>query len=272
MCFDTSNLLSIRIMESVVRTFLTSLVLLVVLLTTGTALADEVQVAVAANFRSCLEELATLFQTRTGHTVQVSVGSTGRHFAQIKAGAPFDIFLAADVQRPRLLEKDGLTVPGSRFTYAQGRLVLWAPGLEFIAGDSLTTILDDPDLTHLALANPRLAPYGYAARQTMEALERWGSLQECLVLGQSVGQAWQFTASGNAQAAFVALAQLDEASRRQALVVPETLHDPINQQAVLLLRGSENPAAQAFLPFLQGDEARAVIAAHGYSMPAPVDF
>jgi len=258
-------------MESVVRAFLFSLVLFGVLLTSGFVSAGEVQVAVAANFRLCLEELVPLFQARTGHTVQVSVGSTGRHYAQIKAGAPFDIFISADVQHPRLLEKGGLTVPESRFTYAQGRLVLWAPGLDVTADDSLTSLLDDPGLTHLALANPRLAPYGYAARQTLRALQRWDRLQDVLVQGQSVGQAWQFTASGNAQAAFVALAQLDETSRQQALLVSEVHHDPINQQAVLLLKGGENPAAQAFLPFLRGDEARAVIAAHGYTLPTPVD-
>ncbi len=254
------------------RAFLAILALFIGLLPNRTALAGEVQVAVAANFRPCLDELVPLFQGQTGHSVHLSVGSTGRHHAQIVAGAPFDVFLAADTRRPALLESSGLTVPGSRFTYARGRLALWAPGLRMSPDATLTTLLGDPDLVRLALANPRHAPYGQAAQQALVALDRWDILAPRLVQGQSVGQTWQFAASGNAQAAFVALAQLDEASRRQAIMVPETLHDPIDQQVVLLVRGSENPAARALIQFLRSDAARCVIRDRGYALPALEDF
>jgi len=151
----------------------------------GVAFCDEVHVAVAANFADCMEELGTLFEQNTGHQLVISRGSTGKHFAQIKAGAPFDVFFAADSARPALLEAEGLTVPGSRFTYAIGELVLW-----------------------MAIANPRLAPYGLAAKQALTSLGIWDELEPRLVMGQSVGQTWQFVATGNAQLGLVAQSQL----------------------------------------------------------------
>ena len=168
----------------------------------GTVFGDEVRVAVASNFADCLEALAPAFEESTGHQVIISRGSTGRHFAQIQSGAPFDVFLAADSLRPTLLEEKGLIVPGSRFTYAEGRLALWIPGAGPEDKRPAADILRAAEFDHLAIANPRLAPYGLAAKQALESMGLWEDLRSRLVMGQNVGQTWQFVASGNAEMGF----------------------------------------------------------------------
>ena len=230
--------------------------------------AERVDVAVAANFAPCLADLAGAFHAATGHDVMAAAGSTGRHHAQILAGAPFDVFLAADSARPRALEASGHAVPGSRFCYAEGALVLWWPAPPSPAPADLRTALDHPDLRHLAVANPRLAPYGAAARQTLVALDAWAGREQARVIGQSVAQAWQFVASGNAQAGLLARSQLADGKGGLVLPVPPALHDPVTQDAVLLTRAENSAAARAFLQFLRGVDAAPIIAAWGYGLPA----
>lgn len=240
---------------------------------TGAVAADSdpepLQIAVAANFAGCLEELAALWSAQGWPAPTLIVGSTGRHFAQIQAGAPFDLFLAADAERPRLLCEAGQALPDSRFPYALGRLMLWAPGLSAAADAPWTAALDDPALAHLAIADPRVAPYGQAARQALQAVGRWEGLQERLVVGRSVGQAWQFVASGAAEAGLLACSQtLAGADPADVRPLPAGLYDPIEQQAVLLTRAGDNVAARAFLAFLRSPAATAVIASFGYDVPA----
>ena len=242
------------------------LTLVILLLATGLR-AEESRVAVAANFRPCLDVLAVQFEKFTGHEVVIASGSTGRHYAQITAGAPFDIFLAADSRRPRELEASGHTISGSRFCYARGVLILWWPAPPTPAPTSLPDALTSSHLKHLALANPRLAPYGEAAREVLQALDLWDSLAPRLVQGQSVGQAWQFVASGNAQAGLVARCQLHGQPTGLVLEIPRTLHAPIIQDAVLLADAEHIDAAREFLTFLRGPSARAVIADFGYELP-----
>jgi molybdate transport system substrate-binding protein len=228
--------------------------------------AADVQVAVAANFQTAMQKIAPAFGRSTGHKLLVAVGSTGRFHAQVRNGAPFQVLLAADDETPARLEKEGLTVPGTRFTYATGRLVLWSatPGLV----DADAAVLRSGSFERLAIADPRLAPYGAAALQVMERQGVLPALRAKLVQGDSVGQAYQFVASGNAALGFVALSQVQEdgrITRGSAWIVPAALHDPLRQDAVLLLPGRDQPAARAFLDFLRGDEARALIRAHGYA-------
>jgi len=250
------------------RVFL-SIILAALIGLPGVALADQVHVAVAANFADCLEKLGTTFAESTGHELVISRGSTGKHFAQIKAGAPFDVFFAADSARPALLEAEGLTVPGSRFTYAIGELVLWMPRAEQSRGQSVVQVLKSPDYRHLAIANPRLAPYGLAAKQALTSLGIWDELEPRLVMGQSVGQTWQFVATGNAQLGLVAQSQLAafEDSPGSWWIIDADLHDPIEQQVVLMLSAAENDAAQKLMDFVRGPEARLIIETCGYTVP-----
>ena len=230
------------------------------------AAAETVHVAVASNFTGALRLLAQSFEKGGAHRVRISAASTGKLYAQIRHGAPYDLFLAADRARPERLEQEGLAVAGSRFTYALGRLVFWAPGREFEGAANV--LLARPDVRRIAIANPRTAPYGLAARQTLEAIGLWQRLQGRLVRGENIGQTFQFIASGAAQMGFVALAQLPEESPRPGyrwLVQPE-LYRPIRQQAVLLRRGADNAAAAAFLAYLRSGEARRLIAGQGYGL------
>ena len=229
---------------------------------------EPLQIAVAANFSSCLEEILVLWEGAGHAPATVIVGSTGRHFAQITHGAPFDVFLAADAERPRRLEAEKLAVPASRFCYAEGQLVLWAPGLEIGPQDAAKEVLRDAPYDHLAIANPRLAPYGRAAQQFLEAIGLWGGLGERLVTGQSVGQAWQFVASGAAEAGLLALSQTKKLEDGHAvLLVPAEFYAPIVQEAVLLERARDNEEAKRFLEFLGTEQAQAVIRAYGYGVP-----
>lgn len=241
--------------------------LLFALLPPHLARAGEVGVAVAANFTAPMRRIAQAFERDTGHKASLSFGSTGRFYAQVKAGAPFQVLLAADAATPQKLEREGLGVPGSRFTYATGRLVLWSatPGLVDGAGQ----VLRNPGSGRIAIADPRLAPYGAAAMETMDNLGLLTALRPRLVQGENIAQAWQFVSTGNAPLGFVALSQVMVDGRidgGSAWIVPERLHAPIRQDAVLLATGKDNAAAAALLAYLRGDTARAIIRAHGYGL------
>jgi len=233
----------------------------------GTARADEATVAVAANFAEVVEELETMFEADTDHTLIVTTGSTGKLYAQIKNGAPFDVFLAADQARPERLEAEGDTVPGARFTYAIGRLTLWSADPERVT-DGLGT-LRAGDFDNLAIANPDLAPYGLAAKQTLQHYALWDDLLDRIVMGQNIGQTFSMVATGNAPLGFVAKSYAlsprnDQPGSRWD--VPIEAYDPIRQDAVILKRAADNPAAQAFADFLRSDKARAVIKRFGYAV------
>jgi molybdate transport system substrate-binding protein len=234
-----------------------------------TALADETQIAVAANFASPARKLAGQFAQRTGHRLALSSGSTAKLYAQIRNGAPFDAFLSADDETPLRMEKERLAVAGSRFTYAVGKLVLWSPKPAMV--DDQGNVLRARAFNRLAIANPRLAPYGAAAKEAMEKLGVWQGLQEKLVQGENIAQTYQFVSSGNADLGFIALSQLPEGSARGAgshWLVPAELHAPLRQDAVLLERGASNGAALAFLEYLRSAPARELIRAHGYEPPS----
>jgi molybdate transport system substrate-binding protein len=224
--------------------------------------ADEIKVAVATNFVGAMNALAERFEETSGHTVLVSSGSTGGHFAQIKNGAPFEAFFAADSERPRLLEAESVAVPGSRFRYAVGRLALWSRRSGYV--DAGGKVLETGDFRHLAIANPELAPYGAAARDVLTGRGLWDRLRARVVTGQDIGQAHSFVQTGNAELGFVAWAQLKQPGRDISgsyWLVPESLHRPIEQEAVLLRDVS---AARAFLEFVKGPEGREIIRSYGY--------
>lgn len=224
------------------------------------AQADDVHVAVAANFTAAMKEIAADFEKSSGHHAVLSFGSTGKLYTQIAhGGAPFEVFLAADQRRPELLEKEGLA--NGRFTYAVGKLVLWSSDVNRAVGEQS---LREGDFDKLAIANPKTAPYGAASVEMMRNLGLYEQLQPKLVLGDSISQTHQFVATGNAQLGFVALAQivLDDSGSRWP--VPDNLYTPIRQDAVLLNRGKDNPAAPALIDYLKSDAARAVIHKFGY--------
>ena len=228
------------------------------------ARADEALVAVASNFAEVAEALEPGFEAGTGHSVTLATGSTGKLYAQITKGAPFDVLLAADQARPERLLAEGHAVAGARFTYATGRLVLWSADPGRVAEDGAAT-LRGGDYDFLAIANPDLAPYGLAARQALTALGLWDKVQPRIVMGQNIGQAFSMVATGNAELGLVAKSQAVSPrndTRGSAWAVPADLHAPIRQDAVLL--DGDNAAARAFLDHLKGDAARAVIARFGY--------
>lgn len=228
--------------------------------------ADEVSIAVAANFTDATREIAPLFEQATGHSTRISYGSTGKLYSQIEHGAPFEVFLAADTRRPLKAEKEGLAVPGSRFVYARGRLALWSAKPDLF--DSGETFLETGTFAHIALANPRTAPYGLAAEQVMQHMGLLGRLTPKLVQGDSIAQTFQFVATGNAEAGFVALAQIKgwKGDAGTLWEIPADYYAPIEQAAVLLRKGESNPAAAAYLEFLKSDAARAVIERYGYGV------
>ena len=234
----------------------------------ATSAAEEVRVAVAANFLATLNEIVTSFERDTGHTAVVSSGSSGKLYAQIKNGAPFDVFFSADVTRPRLLEEEGLAVQGSRFTYAVGRLTLWSPGPTMIEGNGTSMLLRD-DVEHVAIANPRTAPYGAAAKEALQALGLWPQIQDRLVRGENVGQTFHFIFSKNVQLGFVALSQVlapkvNGAGSRWD--VPTHLYAPLRQQAVLLRNDQRHGVARAFLDYVKGATSRSIIERRGYGL------
>jgi molybdate transport system substrate-binding protein len=233
----------------------------------GLAHAGDVQVAVASNFATPMQRIAEAFTRDTGHQMLLSVGASGRFHAQIVNGAPFDVFLSADAETPARLEAAGAAVPGSRFTYAIGRLVLWSARPGFV--DAQGAVLRGGGFRHLALANPKTAPYGAAAQQALRGLGLFDTLRPKFVQGENIAQVQQFVASGNAELGFVALAQVwrnGVIAQGSAWIVPATLHAPIRQDAVLLLPGRDKPAAKALLAYLQGDAARALIRGFGYEL------
>lgn len=233
------------------------------LLAAGSAFAGETTVAVAANAAEVVEALAVEFEQESGHRVTVTVGSTGKLYAQILHGAPFDIFLAADQERPRLLVEQGLAVEDSRRTYAVGRLVLWSPD-PAVAVDG--EVLRGGSFRRLALANPDLAPYGAAARETLQELGLWENLRPKIVVGENVGQAFAMAASGNAELGFVSLASaLSPRHGREGSYweIPEHLHTPIRQDSVLLDRARNNQAARDFHEFLNTPRARETMESFG---------
>jgi molybdate transport system substrate-binding protein len=234
----------------------------------GVAHADTVQIAVAANFAGPVKQIVADFEQATGHKAVVSTGATGKFHAQIVNGAPFEVMLSADEKTPAKLAQEGHAEDGTRFTYALGRLVLWSPKPGVVDGEG--AVLKTGDFRHLSLANPKVAPYGQAAVETMQALGVYAHLSPRFVLGENIAQAYQFVASGNAGLGFVALSQVTRDGRiaeGSAWIVPPSMHAPIRQDAVVLAKGKDNPAATAFLDFLKGDEAQAVIRSFGYDLP-----
>lgn len=220
---------------------------------------EMLRVAVATNFLNTARELAREFEKQSAYRVALSSGSTGKLYAQVINGAPFDVFLAADTERPARLEKDGLIVPATRATYAIGRLALWSTTDDFVRPNTLPPA---NSYSHLAIANPRLAPYGRAAQEALQALGVWEAIQPKLVMGESIAQAFQFVASGNAQLGLIAASQVP-AARGSVWLIPADLHQPIEQQAVLL---NEQPAGRAFINFLHSPAARKLIREHGYDL------
>lgn len=227
--------------------------------------AEQVHVAVAANFTAPMQKIATAFAASTGHKAELSFGATGKFYAQIVNGAPFQLLLSADEATPARLEREGLVVANTRFTYALGRLVLWSAQPDLV--DAQGAVLKTGQFRHLAIANPKLAPYGAAAVQVMQRMDLDAALQPRLVQGENIAQAYQFVASGNAQLGFVALSQVmvdGQIANGSAWLVPTGLHDPIRQDAALLTPGKDNAAAAALLQYLRGDKARAIIRSYGY--------
>lgn len=230
--------------------------------------AEETLVAVAANFAEVIQELKPAFERASGHKLQSTTGSTGKLYAQVKEGAPFHILLSADANTPKRMEKEKTAVAGSRFTYAIGKLTLWSADPGRIGPDGAAA-LKTSDVRHIAIANPDLAPYGVAARETLQSLGLWDSLKAKIVMGQNIGQTHSMVATGNAQLGFVALSAVigpRESAKGSRWDVPQSQFTPIRQDAVLLNAGGKNEAAIAFLKFLRTPEARAVIERYGYGI------
>jgi len=224
--------------------------------------AAQTHVAVAANFAEPAREIAALFKQKTGHQAILITGASDAFYTQITHDAPFEVFLSADEERPRLAVENGFAVPDSRFTYAIGKLVLWSRVVDVTKGEDA---LKAGDFRRISIANPTSAPYGAAAVETMKALGVWDALQPKLVQGSSIAQAFQFVDTRNAELGFVALAQLYGITNGTRWLVPESLHSPIRQDAVLLKTGADSEASKAFLAFLRTPEARTVIERFGYA-------
>lgn len=233
----------------------------------GSTLADEVKVAVAANFTAPMQAIAPGFEKATGHKLVAAFGATGQFYAQIRNGAPFEVFLAADDSTPGKLESEGLTIEGSRFTYAIGGLVLWSAAADYLDGSAAA--LKAGQFKHLSIANPKAAPYGLAATQVLDKLGLSEALRGKLVEGQNITQAHQFVSSGNAELGFVALSQVykdGKVSSGSAWIVPGDMYEPIKQDAVILKPGANNPAASALVDYLKGPEAARIIESFGYTL------
>ena len=234
--------------------------------------AGEVTVAVAANFTAPMQKIAQAFEQDTGHKAQLAFGATGKFYAQIKNGAPFAVLLAADDETPARLEKEGLAIASTRFTYATGRLALWSksPNLVDDKGEVLrNNNLNKIGIQKIALADPKLAPYGRAAMEVIHKLGVQDNVVPKLVQGESIGQTYQFVSTENAQLGFVALSQIsvdERITQGSAWVVPQSMHAPLKQDAVLLKVGKDNAAAHALLKYLQGDTAKAIITRYGYAL------
>ncbi len=233
----------------------------------GALHAAETQVAVAANFAEPIKAIAAVLEKTSGHKLKITVGSTGRLYAQIRNGAPFDVLLAADTKTPAQLEADGLAQPGTRFTYATGKLVLWSADAAKV--DAQGAVLKSNGLRKLAIANPKTAPYGAAAVEVIDKLGLAATLSPKLVQGESIGQAYNFAYTGNAETAFVAMSQVLEGGRLKSgsmWVVPQHLYAPIRQDAVLLKTGAGNEAANALMKLLQSPNIKTLIRSYGYDL------
>ncbi len=228
--------------------------------------AGEINIAVAANFTDATRDIVAAFEKETGNTVKASFGSTGKLYTQIANGAPFQIFLAADSVRPPRAVKEGYGVDGSVFTYAIGKVVLWSPTDDLFSDGE--AYLKEGKFDHIALANPKTAPYGLAGQQTMEHIGVWKDIKSKVVQGDSISQTFQFAASGNAEVGFVALSEVKawKDSKGSQWVVPQEDYTPIQQQAVVLKSGADNDTAKAFISFLKGPEAQKIIEGYGYAV------
>lgn len=234
------------------------------------AFADTLNAAVAANFTKTIEEIGAGFKAKTGHEVKFSFGPTGKLYAQIKNGAPFDLFFAADTEKPEALVKENLVKPDSYFVYAQGVLALYSPSLPVKAG--YKAVLDKAEFNHLSIANPKTAPYGQAAEEVLGKLGVYDAVKPKIVNGESIAHAFQYVQTGNAELGFVALSQLvDKQSpaygKGEYWLPPQDMYAPIDQAAVILKKAENNPVAQQFIDYLRSDEGRKVIEKYGYSIP-----
>jgi molybdate transport system substrate-binding protein len=230
--------------------------------------AGEVNAAVAANFTAPVQQIAELFQKETGHIVKLSFGSSGKFYSQIKEGAPFDVFLAADEKNPKLLEEEGLAAKDTRFVYALGKLVLWSAQPGFV--DDKGAVLGKDTFNKIAYADPKLAPYGLAAQETLQKLKLWDKVQVKMVTGESIAQTFQFAATGNADMAFVALSQITKDGKiidGSYWLVPADLYSPIKQAAIQLTAAKDKAASEAFLKYLKSEKALAIIRSFGYGLP-----
>jgi len=268
LCFERrQNSDRLRALEIIMqcRRLALALFLLIGLCASISARAEDLLVAVAANFVQPMEQLSADFAQRSGYSIKVSSGSSGNFVKQIENGAPFALFLSADEERPAKLEQEGNAVAGTRYTYAIGRLVLWSrkPGL--IANDPAQALTGE-DVRHIAIANPDVAPYGRAAMQTLQRLGLWDEIRPKLVRGEDIAQTFQWVDTGNAELGFVALSQVVKTEDGSRWLVPTELYQPIRQQAVLLKAGQNNPAAQAFLTYLRSEPARSIITSFGYAV------
>jgi len=232
-------------------------------LTSTNVPAAQTNVAVAANFTEAAKEIAAVFKAKTGHEAVLSFGASGQFYTQITQGAPFQILLSADDARPKKLVDDGLAVPGSNFTYAIGKLVLWSKTPGLVKGEDT---LKAASFAKLSICNPVAAPYGAAALETMKSLKVFEQLQPKLVEGATITQAYQFVETGNAELGFVALSQLTGPETGSRWLVPQELYSPIRQDAVLLKSGAANEAATGFIAFLRSPEARVIIEKYGYAL------
>lgn len=242
--------------------------LLVTALTSTPGQAGEVHVAVATNFAGPMTSLAIAFERESGHRALVSLGATGQLYAQIRQGAPYEVLLSADSSTPSKLAREGDAIATTQRTYAIGRLVLWSRETDTV--DAKGEVLRDGDFRRLAIANPKLAPYGAAAMQTLNALGLRKRLQAKIVAGANLNQAFQFVASDNAELGFVAMSQVMQEGRLRsgsAWIVPTHLHEPIKQDVILLAKGQYNPAALALLRYLDSKRAREIIQRYGYELP-----
>ena len=244
---------------------LSGLIAVVCALNVAPAAAATVQIAVASNFMEPAKEIAATFTAQTGHRTNLSFGPSGQIYVQLTHGAPFEIFLSADKERAQQAEKNGFSVNGTRFTYAVGRLVLYSTRPGYV--DANGKVLTHGDFDHLAIADPAIAPYGLAAVQSLGKLGLYDRLKPKIVQGSSIAQTFQFVQTGAAEIGFVAQSQVINRPDGSRWIVPATLHSPIDQQAVLLKTGANNPAAKAFMAFLKSATARAIIRRYGYETP-----
>lgn len=242
---------------------------LALMLNTAWAQAEEIKIAVAANFYSVLQKLVVPFEAQTGHHVKISSGPTGKLKAQIANGAPFDVFLAADVKSPKALEQGGFIKSGSRFTYSFGRLALWSPTANDAA--EVEQQLNAKAWRYLAIANPKAAPYGVAAVSVLKHLGVYDMYKKGhLVMGENIGQTYQFVATKNAKAGMVAYSYVKDpkhSNQGAYWLIPAKWHAPLEQQAVITKKGQDKVAAQAFMDFLKSEQAKAMILTFGYSVP-----